>query len=89
MEYRISHISDRNRFETEVDGYTAHVVYEIMDGSLNIAHTFVPRPIENRGIAAALVKAAYSFALEENLKSMATCSYANMWLSRHPEYQKG
>jgi uncharacterized protein len=30
---------------------------------------------------------AYDFALENALKPIATCSYAVIWLQRHPEYQ--
>ena len=50
-------------------------------------YTIVPSEIGGRGIASALVKAAYDFALENALKPIATCSYAVVWLQRHPEYQ--
>ena len=40
-----------------------------------------------RGIASALVKAAYDYARCKCLKPVATCSYAVIWLQRHPEYQ--
>ena len=47
--------------------------------------TIVPR---NRrpGIAAQLVKATYDYALQHHLQPIATCSYAVVWLQRHPEY---
>lgn len=41
--------------------------YDLVDGCLNIEHTIVPREIEGRGIAAALVKAAYDYALDHDL----------------------
>ena len=47
------------------------------------------RPIEGRGIAATLVKAAYDYALANGMKPKATCSYAVRWLERHPELDKG
>ena len=37
--------------------------------------------------ASALVKAAYDYARANGLKPIATCSYAVVWLQRHPEYQ--
>ena len=40
-----------------------------------------------RGVAAALVKAAYDYALSEGLTPVATCAYAVAWLQRHPEYK--
>ena len=45
----------------------------------------MPRPLEGQGIAAALVAAAYNYALENGLKPKATCSFAVRWLQRHPE----
>lgn len=84
--YKIDHMPERNRFVTDVDGYTGYVEYVLDGDSLDIIHTIVPGPISGRGIAAALVKAAYDHASENNLKPEATCSYAVAWLSRHPEY---
>ena len=57
----------------------------LLGDSLDIIHTIVPRPIEGRGIAAALVKAAYAYAIANGMKPKATCSYAVKWLERHPE----
>lgn len=83
----IIHQPENKMFKTEADGHTAYVTYVIKDGQLDIRHTIVPKPIEGRGIAAQLVKAAYDYALEQNLQPMATCSYAVVWLQRHPEYK--
>ena len=44
-----------------------------------------PDHYEGKGIAAALVAAAYNYGLENGLKPKATCSYAIRWLQRHPE----
>ena len=59
MECEIIHQPEQNLFKTEVDGRTAFVQYRLLGDSLDIIHTIVPRPIEGRGIAATLVKAAY------------------------------
>ena len=64
----IKHNAEQRRFEIEVDGYEAHVAYSIHDNGLDIRHTIVPSEIGGRGIASALVKAAYDFALENALK---------------------
>ena len=50
---------------------------------MNIIHTYVPRPIRDRGIAASLVEAAYRYALEEKLTLQATCPYARTWLNEN------
>ena len=51
----------------------------------------MPRILANEKAGAltnhsALVKAAYDYALDNELVPVATCSYAVKWLERHPEY---
>lgn len=82
----IVHQKDSCRFEVTVDGVTAHVAYRIENGGLDVRHTVVPKPIGGRGIASALVKAAYDYAVAHGFRPVATCSYAVVWLQRHPEY---
>ena len=86
MKYQITHHPERRRFETVEEGHTAFVEYRLTDHALDIIHTIVPREIEGRGIAAALVEAAYDYALANGMKPEATCSYAVVWLKRHPDY---
>ena len=88
MEYKIEHQPEQKLFKTEVEGRTAFVEYRLLNGGLDIIHTIVPRPLEGQGIAAALVKAAYDYAVANGLKPKATCSYAVAWLQRHPEVTK-
>lgn len=80
----MTHQPEQKLFKTEIDGRTAFVQYRLMDGSLDIIHTTVPRPLEGQGIAAALVKAAYAYARANGFEPKATCSYAVKWLERHP-----
>ena len=88
MQYKIEHQPEQKLFKTEVEGRTAFVQYRLLNGGLDIIHTIVPRPLEGQGIAAALVKAAYDYAVANGLKPKATCSYAVAWLQRHPEVTK-
>lgn len=85
MDYEIIHQPEQSLFLTEVDGHTAFVQYRLSGDCLDIIHTIVPPLIEGRGIASALVKAAYSYALTNGMTPKATCSYAVKWLERHPE----
>lgn len=86
MEYNVVHRPGENRFEVEQDGLVAFVQYRLVGNKLDITHTLVPEPLEGRGIAASLVKTAFEYALENQLKPQATCSYAVAWLKRHQEY---
>lgn len=85
--YMIQHRPDQSRFITEVDGNEAELVYRMRGGSLVIEHTGVPEAIGGRGIAAALVKATLEHARAEGLKVAAPCSYAALYIRRHPEYE--
>ena len=82
----ILHNPEQRRFTLTQNGETAHVAYLIENGALDIRHTIVPEAIGGKGIASALVKAAYDYAVENHLTPVATCSYAVIWLQRHPEY---
>lgn len=85
MNYDIKHQPEELRFETEVEGIKAYLEYRLVNHSLDIIHTYVPPTLEGRGIANVLTQTAYEYALAHGLKPEATCSYAVMWLKRHPE----
>ncbi|WP_455625516.1 GNAT family N-acetyltransferase [Parabacteroides sp.] len=86
MEYIVKHYPEKYRFEVEENGMTAYAQYRLREDALDIIHTIVPIPMEGRGVAAALVEAAYKYAKEEGLRPLATCSYAVAWLKRHPDF---
>lgn len=86
MDYEIIHIPERKRFIAEYDGEVAWVEYVIHHNNFNITHTFVPTAINGRGIAGTLVRMAYTYALEHNMKLQATCPYAVRWLHNNPEF---
>lgn len=81
MRTKVKHYEDLRRFEVQSEGHTAYLTYIIRGRIMDIVHTYVPRPIRDRGIAAALVEAAYNYALEEKLTCQATCPYARTWLN--------
>ena len=86
MNYKVTHYPTRQRFEIELESMKAYAEYRLTDNSLDIIHTFVPPALEGRGIASALTEAAYDYAKANHLKPEGTCSYAAVWLKRHPEY---
>lgn len=86
MDIDIVHNRLRMRFETTADGVVAYTEYTLREGTLDIMHTIVPEEISGRGIAAALVKATFDYAVTEGLICAGSCPYAAKWLSTHPEY---
>ena len=82
----IEHDREGHRFTTEVEGHRAVVDYRLEDGRMVIVHTGVPGPIEGRGIAAALVRAALDAARAEGWRVVPQCAYAAGFVQRNPQY---
>jgi len=55
--------------------------------TLNITHTNVPRELEGQGIASKLMKEAIGYAKSHHYEIILTCSFARVYLSRHPEIE--
>ena len=82
---RLKHRPDLSRFQVVVDGHTCVADYELAAGVMTITHTGVDPSIGGRGIAGAMVQAALAHARSEGLKVNPLCSYARVYMQRHPE----
>jgi predicted GNAT family acetyltransferase len=76
---------DRMRFEIDIDGVVAELVYRLHDGRLQLIHTGVPDELEGRGLGGQLVAGAIDYAVEHGLVVVPYCDFARGWLERHPE----
>jgi len=85
-EIDIQHRPEQGRFEAMIEGLRCEIDYHLSPGRMHIMHTGVPRPLEGRGIAAALVQHALTWAREQGLKVEPVCSYVAVYLRRHPEW---
>lgn len=83
MNPKTVHDEEHRRFEIQTGGYTAYLTYVIRGKILDIVHTFVPKELRGRGIAALLVEAAYRYCQEEGYSCQATCPYARTWLNEN------
>ena len=83
MDVDVQHLPDRGRFETVVDGVTAHLDYERRGGTVVMTSTVVPAPIGGRGVAGELTRTAVEWARGEGLEIDPQCSYVRVWLARH------
>jgi hypothetical protein len=86
MAYDIRHDSAAHRFETTVDGTPCELDYTLRDKVMTLTHTGVPAAVGGRGIASELVRTALEMARAEGWKVVPACSYAAVWMQRHPEY---
>ncbi|MDE2400619.1 MAG: N-acetyltransferase [Burkholderiales bacterium] len=83
----VIHRPEAQCFEAIVDGQRCVADYERSGQVVRMTHTVVPSSLEGRGIAAALVHSALSWARSEALKVDPVCSYVRIYMKRHPEWQ--
>lgn len=81
----VRHNPAASRFEATVDGLLCHASYHLIDGVMRMNHTAVPAALEGRGIAGALVRAAFAYADANGLKVEPWCGYVRAYMKRHPE----
>ena len=81
----VEHDARAGRFTTAVDGQRAVLDYTLAGAVMNINHVGVPPPIEGRGIAAELMRAALEAARIAGWKVNPVCSYAAAYLRRQAE----
>lgn len=83
----IQHLPDIGRFESWVEGQRCELDYQRIGGTVHFTHTGVPRALEGRGLAAALVRHGLQWARQQQLQVVASCSYVATYMQRHPEWQ--
>ncbi|MGO3891812.1 MAG: GNAT family N-acetyltransferase [Paenalcaligenes sp.] len=83
----VTHNTAENRFEILEESYLCTLEYLLQDNTLAITHTVVPRAVGGKGIAGELVKTALNYARDHQLRVIPQCSYAAVYVQRHPEYQ--
>jgi uncharacterized protein len=83
----VRHNVAAHRFEAEVEGMTSVADYVRRDGQMIMTHTFVPPELRGRGIAEKLVRAALEHARDEKVRVVPACSYVDIYIQRHPEFQ--
>jgi uncharacterized protein len=81
----IQHNTATSRFEATVEGHLCVCQYRVVGKVMMLTHTGVPGALRGRGIAALLVQAALDHARAKGLKVRPDCSYAEVYMQRHPE----
>lgn len=61
--------------------------YQLGSGHVTFTHTGVPPAYRGQGLAAQLVEAGLQWAAGQGLKVVPACSYAQLYIQRHPEWQ--
>lgn len=83
----VLHKLDDTRFEIQLDDQFAVLEYHLDGTTMIITHTYVPPRFEGQGIANKLANTALEHAKENKFKIISFCSFVDVYLRRHPEYQ--
>jgi predicted GNAT family acetyltransferase len=77
-----------HHFELEINGKQAFIDYKRKDNKIYLIHTEVPETLRGTGAAEAIVTKAFNFIEEHELKLVPLCSYVQVYLKRHPEWNR-
>lgn len=83
----VRHNPAANRYEIDLNGQLAVAEYVTENGRMVLTHTFVPPELRGRGLAEKLVRRALDDARAQNVKVIPACSYVDVFIRRHREYQ--
>jgi predicted GNAT family acetyltransferase len=82
----ITNNEEAQRFEAQVDGLRSFLTYRRLPDRIVLNHTEVPPPLEGKGLAAKLARAALDFARANHLRVVSLCPYVSVFLRKHVEY---
>lgn len=87
MESKVIHEKENERFVIYLDGNEVYVEYTLEGKEINLYHTYTHPALRGKGLAAHVVRAAFEFAKEINLKVIPTCSYVKAFLLKNDQYK--
>jgi predicted GNAT family acetyltransferase len=84
---KVEHNRSENRFEVNLQGQKAVLIYSIKSELFIFINTEVPPAHEGKGIASKMAKEALNFARENGYKVRSYCSFATRYIAKHEEYK--
>jgi hypothetical protein len=75
-----------SRYEADLDGGQAVMVYRLRGATIEFTHTEVPKALEGRGVASAIARFALDDARARGLHVQPTCPFVAGYIGHHPEY---
>jgi predicted GNAT family acetyltransferase len=83
---QVEHNCSAQQFELRVGSLLCLLQYHLKNGKMIVYHTEVPPPIQNRGLAERMTRAALEYARTAKLKVEPRCPYTAAFVRRHREY---
>jgi len=88
MDEKVIHEKDNERFIIYTEDKEAFVEYRMKNNEMDVYHTYTHPSLRGKGLAAQVVRAAFEYAKENNLKVVPTCSYVQAFVRRYKEYRE-
>ena len=88
MKPEVIHEKENDRFIIYSEGKESFIEYRINADEMNLYHTYTDPGLRGKGLAAHVVRAAFEYAKENNLKVVPTCSYVQAFIKRNDEYSE-
>ena len=73
------------QLEYSENGELARLEYRFYKNNIAMMHTVVPEIMKGQGVATALAKSAFEYALSLNKKVMVYCPFVAAYVKKHPE----
>jgi predicted GNAT family acetyltransferase len=77
-----------HRFELPAEGGTAYIEYKQKGDKIFLIHTEIPREMNGRAVAPALVEKVFSLIESRGQKMVPYCPFVKAYLKRHPEWER-
>ncbi len=84
---RVIDNKEKNRFETDVDGYKSIIEYSVQPGVLSLNHTEVPKELSGKGVASDMTEKVLLQIELRGLKVIPVCPFTKKYIDRHPEWK--
>ena len=85
-EYSVNNNEKEQRLEIREQNELAYLEYRYHKEDIALMHTFVPDPLEGKGVASSLARYALEWAREKGKRVIVYCPFVAAYLKRHPEY---
>lgn len=83
QEYHIIHDKDQHYFKINMENHCAYLAYNEVGGAvIDVYRTFVPEEFRGKGVGVQLAKALLTFADQQQLKVVPTCSYMQSYMKK-------